>query len=150
MRQDFLRGYLFSAGAALSYASGHVLARTVVREVATPLVTSVFTMLFGTFFVFLFVLPRFGREVRQVNKRRGVFLFVSAGLAGGVAMTAMFYAFQYSPVAVVSSVSNLYPIFALLFVHIFLQHLERITTRIWVGTFLVVVGVILIIWSQLS
>jgi drug/metabolite transporter (DMT)-like permease len=122
----------------------------VVREVATPLVTSAVTMLFGAFFLLLFVLPRFGRDVRQVNKRRGVFLFVSCGLAGGVAMTAMFYAFHYSQVAVVSSVSNVYPIFALLFAHLFLQHLERITARIWVGTFLVIIGVVLITWSQLS
>ncbi len=126
MRRDFLKGYLFSAGAALFFASGHVLARAVVREVATPLVTSAFSMLFGAIFLFLFVLPRFGRDVRQLNKRRGVFLFVGSGLAGGLAMMAMFYAFHYSPVAVVSSVSNVYPIFTLLFVHLFLQHLEHV------------------------
>jgi len=150
MRRNLLAGYLFAAGATLSFAGGQVLARGVVREVTTPLATAVFSILFGAFFFFLFVIPRLGEEIRAANSPRGLMFFAAAGMAGALGVTAMYSALRYSPVAVVSSVSAVHPLFALLWARLFLKHLERVTPRIWLGTSLVVAGVVMVTLSQVS
>ena len=148
MRQELLPGYLFVMGSVFAFAGGQVLARYVVQEVAAPLVSTTFGLFFGTFFLFLFVLPRLGEEVRMIRSSRGLFFFAAAGLASGAAMTALMYGMSYSPVAVVSTVNATMPLFALLFTHLFLQHLERVTSRMWMGASLVVTGVVLVTLSQ--
>ena len=60
MKRELLPGYLFVVGAILTFAGGQVLARYVVQEVAAPLVSTALGLLFGTFLLFLFVLPRLG------------------------------------------------------------------------------------------
>ncbi len=133
MRREFLPGYLFATLAALSYAGGQVLSRYVVQEVAAPLVSSALGLLFGTFFLFLFALPRLRHEVKEVkiaSSSRGIFFFAASGLAAGVGMTALMYGMSYSQVAVVSSVSATMPLFALLFTHLFLGLFARHPTDI--------------------
>ncbi|MBI2859909.1 MAG: DMT family transporter [Chloroflexi bacterium] len=150
MKRDRVLGYLFAVGAIVTFAGGQVLARYVVREVTTPLVSTAFSLLFGMAFLFLFALPQLGREGETTNSRRGLLFFAAAGLGAGVAMMALFYAMSYSPVAVVSSIGAIMPLFALLLTHFFLQHLERVTWRMWLGGVMVVCGVILVTLSQVA
>jgi drug/metabolite transporter (DMT)-like permease len=116
---------------------------------APPLVLSVYSFLFGTIFLFLFLLPRLSREVSGNNSRRGLLFFAAMGVVGGLAVTAMYAALRYSPVAVVSSVSAANPLFALLLTYLFLRHLERVSPRILLGAMLVVAGVALVTLSQI-
>jgi drug/metabolite transporter (DMT)-like permease len=136
-------GILAAFGAALAYGSGQVVARQVVTNVASPLVTSFFALLFGS--LVLAVVVR--RDVPQDMKApRRTFLYVTlAGLASSTAVVLMFTALSLAPVVVVSPVASLTPLFALVFTHLFLQRLERVTLRIVVGTLLVVAGIVLVV-----
>ena len=149
MRRSLLPGYLFAAGAAVCYAVGQVTSRMVVREVGSPLAVSLFSFLFGTFFLLLLFLPQFSRDFKRENRPRGLIFFAANGIAGSLGVVAIMYALRYSPVAVVASVSGIQPLFALLFSYLFLQHLERITLGMLLGTLLVVGGVVLIALSQI-
>ena len=142
-------GYLFAAGAALSYAVGTVTTRMVVRELASPLVSAFFSLTFGTLFFFLvFVLPQLPREVRASSSPRGLLFFAAAGGVSSLGMIAMYTALKQAPVVVVSLATSVYPLFALLFVHLFLRRWEQVTWRILLGALLVVGGVMLITYSQ--
>lgn len=136
-------GILAAFGAALAYGSGQVVARMVVTKLAPPLVASFFALLFGS--MVLAVVVR--RDVPQDMKApRRTFLYVTlAGLSSSTAVVLMFTALSLAPVAAVSPVASLTPLFALLFTHLFLQRLERITLRVVAGTLLVVVGVVLVV-----
>ncbi len=136
-------GILAAFGAALAYGSGQVVARMVVTTLAPPLVTSFFALLFGS--MVLAVVIR--RDVPQDLKApRRTFLYITlAGLNSSTAVVLMFTALSLEPVVVVSPVASLTPLFALVFTHLFLQRLERVTLRIVAGTLLVVAGIALVI-----
>ncbi len=151
MKGRLLPGYLFSAAAAVSYGTSQVISRTVVREMASPLVTSAFSLIFGLLFLYLFLFPTLNRQIRQRNTPqvgRGVILFVGSGVAAGVGVTAMYAGLKWAPVTVVSPVTAINPLVAIGLTHLFLQHLERVTWRILVGALLVVGGVVMITLSQ--
>ncbi len=149
MSQGLLPAYLFAAGASICYAVAQVMSRLVVQEMAPPLVMSVYSFLFGTIFLFVFLLPRLSRELKRHNSRRGLLFFAAMGVVGGLAVTAVHTALMYSPVAVVSSVSAANPLFALLLTYLFLRHLERVSLRTLLDAMLVVARVVLVTLSQL-
>lgn len=148
MNRRLLSGYLFSGAAALSFGTGQVVSRWVVREVAPPLVTSAFSLIFGSLFLYLLLFPTLNRQMRQQNSRRGIILFAIAGVAGGVGVTALYAALKWAPVVVVSPVSAAHPLFAIALTHLFLQRWEKVTWRILTGVLLVVGGVVMITISQ--
>lgn len=148
MRSPLLLGYLFALGASLCYAVATVIARSVLQGAVSPLATSVYTLIFGLLFLALFLSPGLGREGRGAHRPRGYLFFGASGVAAGVGVTAMYFGLKAAPVVVVSPVTSVHPLFALLFAHLFLQHLERVTLRVAIGAFLVVLGVVLVGWSQ--
>lgn len=148
MRAPLLQGYLFAAGASLCYAITTVIARTVVQEVASPLVTSAYTLVFGLLFLFLFLSPHLSQEAKEGNSLKGYLFLGGSGVAAGVGVTAMYFGLQAAPVVVVSPLSSAHPLVALLLTYLFLQHLERVSLRIALGAALVVMGVALVAWSQ--
>ena len=89
MKPGMLSGYLFSAAAAFSYGTSQVISRTVVRDMASPLVTSAFSLVFGVLFLYLFLFPTLNRQIRQRNSRRGIILFMGSGVAAGVGVSSM-------------------------------------------------------------
>lgn len=149
MRFLLAAGYLFAAGAAISYAVAQVASRKIVLEIAPPLVLSFYSFLFSAFFLLLYFLPRLRRDLRLPNRPRGLLFFAANGISGALGVTALYFALQHSPVAVVSSVSSSNPLIAVFFSYLFLSHLEKVTPRILLGTLLVVVGVVLVTLSQL-
>ena len=78
------------------------------------------------------------------REKRSVGFLLLAGVAAGIAIMANYSALSIAPVVIVTPVANTSPLFVLLWAHLFLGKLERITLRIVFGTILVVVGVILI------
>ncbi|MDP6100496.1 MAG: DMT family transporter, partial [Dehalococcoidia bacterium] len=120
----------------------------VVRDMASPLVTSAFSLVFGVLFLYLFLFPTLNRQIRQRNSRRGIILFMGSGVAAGVGVTSMYAGLKWAPVVVVSPVTAINPLFAIGLSYFFLKHMERITWRILLGALLVVGGVVLITLSQ--
>lgn len=149
MKGRLLPGYLFAAAAAFSYGTSQVVSRTVVREMASPLVTSTFSLIFGVLFLYLFLFPTLNRQIRQRNNRRGIILFMASGVASGVGVTSMYAGLAWAPVVVVSPVTAIHPLLAIGLSYFFLQHMERVTWRILVGALLVVGGVVTITLSQI-
>ena len=71
-----------------------------------------------------------------------------AGTAATAGITTNFFALSHAPVATVAPVLATSPLFALIFTHLFLQRLERVTPRLWIGAGLMVVGIALITLSN--
>ncbi len=136
-------GILAAFGAAMAYGGGQVVARQVVTNVASPLVASLFALLFGSAVLAVAI----HRDVpKDLKAPRRTFLYVAlAGLCSSTAVVLMFTALSMAPVAAVSPVGSLTPLFALLFTHLFLQRMERVTLRVVAGTLLVVLGVVLVV-----
>jgi len=76
--------------------------------------------------------------------RKAFLLMALAGLAASAGVTFNFLALSRAPVVIVAPVSSITPLVSLALAHIFLQRLERVTMRIWLGAALVVAGVVTI------
>ena len=137
-----LLGMASAFGAAMAYGGSQVVGRKVVTEFAPPLVASLFALFFGALVLAILV----HRDVPQdIKAPRNSFLFIGlAGVASSAGVLFMFTALSLAPVVVVSPVASVTPLFALVFTHLFLQRLERVTLRIVIGTLLVVFGVALV------
>ena len=137
--------YVMALGSAIAYGLSHTLSRKVVTEIASPLVTIAFALLFGLIFLGILSMREVARDSRPSKK--GIFFIFLAGLASASGVTFMYLALSKSPVSVVSPIAATNPLIALALSHLFLQRLERITWRIALGALMVVSGVILIMVS---
>lgn len=142
-RRTVLTGVVFAMLAALCYAGTSVIARHLVTGDTKPLVTAFLAALVGISVMTLYSV-RDARRDRHAPKR-GFALMALAGTAG---ITTNFFALSHAPVATVAPMLSVNPLFALVLTHLFLQRLERVTRRLWIGAGLVVVGVALIALSN--
>jgi drug/metabolite transporter (DMT)-like permease len=143
-RHPLLLGYLAAVGSALAYGTIPALGRVAVTELASPLVTAVYTMLFGFLFMGVFVVRRLPNDLRTAPSRS--ILMVSVGgilMAIGVAL--LYLALSKAPVVIVSPVFALNAFVSLALAHIFLQRLERVSRQLVLGTMIVVLGVTAVI-----
>lgn len=143
-RHPVLIGYLAAAGGAMAYGTIPALGRIAVTELATPLVTAVYTMLFGWLFMGLLVVRRLPGDLRAAP-RRSTLLVAAGGVFMSTGVSLLYLALSKAPVVVVSPVFALNAFVSMVLVHIFLQRLERITPQIIIGTVLVVLGVVAVI-----
>ena len=140
-------GILSSFAASVSYGVGTVIARKAVSGAASPMVAALFSLVAG----FLMMVPFSARHMKQDLKAPRKTYF-NLGLAGAFAvfgLVLLYIGLSVAPVAVVSPVSSLSPMFSLLFSHLFLQRMERVTFKIVLGTALVLIGVALITLSSM-
>lgn len=136
-------GFALAVMAASSYAIAMVLTRQNVASVASPLAASVLTLASGTMMLWLMNV----RNLRRVNfrtQRRGILLFALGGVCSAVGVMCLFYALKLAPIVVVSPLVAINPLVAILLAHVFLQRLEKISLRIFMGALLVVAGVVTI------
>ena len=145
-RRAVLTGIAFAMLAALCYAGTSVLARHLVTEYTEPLVTAFLAALVGISIMALYSV-RDARRDRHAPKR-GFALMALAGVAGTAGITTNFFALSHAPVATVTPVLAASPLFALILTHLFLQRLERVTRRLWIGAGLVVLGIALVALSN--
>ena len=145
-RRTVLTGVVFAMLAALCYAGTSVIARHLVTGDTKPLVTAFLAALVGISVMTLYSV-RDARRDRHAPKR-GFALMALAGTAGTAGITTNFFALSHAPVATVAPMLSVNPLFALVLTHLFLQRLERVTRRLWIGAGLVVVGVALIALSN--
>ena len=146
-RRRTLYGYAAALVAAMSYGTGAIVAKKAVTDVASPMTTTAFSLLFGTL-IMLVVLPRMSyRDFRGTPRRSYVFIAL-AGLSGVWGVAFYHLALQEAPVALVTPVSSAYPLMAIAMVHFFMQRLERVTLRTVLGSALVVAGIGLVSVGQ--
>jgi len=141
-RRDAVIGRLFGIGAALAYGLSSVLIRQGLAGLAPPLVGAAVALVSGTMALAVQGARDLGASTRQ--KRKAVVLLLVSGIAASGGIVSNFFALSLAPVVVVSPLQSTSPLFALLFSHLFLSHLERITLRLILGSLLVVGGIILI------
>lgn len=140
-------GILSSFTAAMAYGAASVIGRKVVTEYTSPLVSSLFALSVGVLTMFVFSIGSLGSDLKA--PRKAYLHLALAGLGAMVGVTCLFTALQKAPVSVVTPVSSLTPMFSLLFTHLFLSRLEKVTRRTVMGTSLVLAGVLLVSLSTL-
>ena len=146
-RRRALIGYAAALVAAMSYGTGAIVAKKAVTDVASPMTTTAFSLLFGML-VMLVVLPRTSyRDIRGAPRRSYVYIAL-AGLSGVWGVAFFHLALIDAPVALVTTVSSSYPLMAIAMVHFFMQRLERVTLRTVLGSALVVAGIGLVSIGQ--
>ena len=141
-RRDIIIGRVLAVGAALAAGTTAVLIRQGVADLAPPVVGAAISLLSGTLVLGVIEVGSANMSLRR--EKRSVGFLLLAGVAAGIAIMANYSALSIAPVVIVTPVANTSPLFVLLWAHLFLGKLERITPRIVFGTILVVVGVILI------
>lgn len=137
-------GIVASALAACSYGFAQFLARQVFTTYEIPSLTAAtFGLLTGL--VILAALSS-GNIKQDIHAPKKAFLFIAlSGLAASSGVGFNYTALSLAPVVVVAPVSSITPLISLVLAHLFLQRLERITLRIWLGAALVVAGVVLVV-----
>ncbi len=141
-----LLGYLEALIAAASYGGANVVAKELTQEYGSPLMISVFSLLFGV----ILLSPLAGREaISGLRTGRTDLRFVAfaglSGLASATAVMSLYYALQRADVVVVSPIVSVNPLITLLLAQLFIARLENITRRVVVGTTLAVGGVLLVV-----
>jgi drug/metabolite transporter (DMT)-like permease len=138
-QRPVVMGMISSGLAAVCYGSSQFLARKLVTEEAPPFVVATYALLTGM--VILGVVTHRGIIKDRRAPRRAFLMMVLAGLATTAGVTFNLLALSRAPVVIVAPVSSITPLVSLALAHIFLQRLERVTPRIWLGAALVVAGV---------
>lgn len=146
-RRRALLGYAAALVAAMSYGTGAIIAKKAVTDIASPMTTTAFSLMFGTL-VMLVVLPRTPRRDLTSPPRRSYVYIALAGIFGVWGVAFYHLALVESPVALVTTVSSSFPLMAIAMIHFFMQRLERVTLRTVLGSALVVVGIGLVSVGQ--
>jgi drug/metabolite transporter (DMT)-like permease len=137
-------GFLAAFGSAAAYGVNTVISKMLVTEIASPLVTATFTLLFGALVLLLILGSRAPRDIKTASRRSLTFIGLSGlSMSGGVLL--VYSALSYAPVTVVGPLSSLSPLIAIFLSRMFLRDIEQITPRIVISTLVVVGGVIAIV-----
>ena len=142
-------GYLLAAGSAAAFSTRDVISRHVVSGVAPALVTSVYTIIFGSVMLLFLTLPSAIRSFRGVPFRF-TSMCILAGVFQGIANISLFQALSLAPVTVVSPTLATQSLFVLAIAHFTLSRLESITIPLVVGTALTVAGVAFVVLGAAS
>ena len=81
------------------------------------------------------------------SSRKSFIFFGVSGVFSSAGVLSMYFALSKAPLVMVSPIFAINPLITLLLAHIFLNKLEKITTRTVLGTILVVSGVSIITLS---
>ena len=136
--------YSFALGAVLCYGSSSALAKDLIETYGPPLVIASFSHLFGGMLVLSLVAKELPRTLNKTPKFYLSMLFLAGSCAAG-AVIALYFGLSKAPAIVVAPIVSVNPLITLALAHIFLKRMERITTRLIIGTCLVVGGVFLVI-----
>ncbi len=133
-------GYIFAIASALSYGSSQALTRRGVSELTTPLVGATVSLLAGLLVLFLMNLRGIRPADLKIPPRAALFMALS-GLCASSGIAINYFALTKAPLVIVAPVVSTNTLIAILFTHLFLRRLERITLRTVIGAVFVVVGV---------
>jgi drug/metabolite transporter (DMT)-like permease len=136
--------YVFPIGAAACWGGSGVFIKAGVSNLAIPPLAGVPVALF--FALLILALPaRKDFNISLAGNRRSIGLLMLSGVASSLAVIAQYFALSRLPVVIAAPLWSTSPLITILLAHLFLQRLEKITGRVVIGAFLVVIGVVLII-----
>lgn len=141
-----LFGYLASLGAAGSYGISANLAKSIVNDIADPIIATTFALFFG-FAVLVTIYHKQLVNIKKINKKTFLFLFL-AGMAGSTGVGSQYYAMNNAPVFIVAPITGSYPLFAIFFSFLFLRKVEKQNISTLIGAVMIILGVTLIILSK--
>jgi uncharacterized membrane protein len=94
--------------------------------------------------IFFIFFSGHGRQL-GVIKQSGLFFAILSGLCNSIALVSFFWAMSIGKVALVVPITCIYPLFTMLVAHFSMKKSEVIDIFTVIGTFLIVIGVILTI-----
>lgn len=129
--------------AAVLYGTSHVLREVGIDLVTSPVVAAAVTTTTSWVILvaYLGATRSFGRT--RVNRREAL-LFGAAGLVTSFAIPLLYLAFSLGSVVLVTPITNVSPLFVLLFSYVLYRDAEPFTRRVVGGTVLMVVGLVLL------
>ena len=136
-------GYLFSVGAALSYAASQFLTRQKVGHSASPFIGAAISIFAGLVTLAPMALRDAGRNKDRPLKQ-AILFFSLSGLFTSIAVILLYAALDRATLVVVAPIIAINPLITLLLAQVFLRHLERVTIRTFLGVLIVVVGATLV------
>ncbi len=144
LRGPALYGTAASLLSILCYGSGQMVSRGLLGGGETPPQTgSTITLFVGMLVLGAVSSRNLPRDLRA-PKRALAWIMIAGVLASSGAFLS-FFAFSLAPLVVVSPIVAVSPLMTLVLTAIFLRQTERITRRVVLGSFLVIMGVILVI-----
>jgi len=141
-------GLLCAVAAAAAYGTTHAVARYVVTNAAPAPVTAAYTIFFGMLFLFVISVPHLKRDLQA--PRWALIMMTMAGVCSSFGVLLMYTALARAPVTLASPIVASYPLIAMIFSHIFLKQLERVTLRMVLGAILVAVGMTFVVLGRAS
>ena len=141
--RPYLIGCLTALAAGATMGGSTVLAKQTISVYGSPLVVTVLGMLVGMMVIVPVVGIAAARNpaVRTFDGKSMGFVFIS-GATTAMSVVAQFFAVQRADVVVVAPLLATFPLWTLLFSHVFIARLEAITLRLTIGATLAVAGVI--------
>jgi drug/metabolite transporter (DMT)-like permease len=143
------RGLTMGLGAALCWASSPIFVRAGLRDLPVPLL-GLLIGLIPSLAAYSAVLVVGRRPVRGAVARDTLALKAVAGGLVGLSQWARWEALHLAPVGVVLSLTQIMAVTVVMAVSPFLlgRHLERVTSRVWIGAAAILGGTLLIIWYR--
>lgn len=140
-RRSHALGYCFGLATALCWGGSAVLIKHS-SQFGPPFVVLTFALLSGMLALSVTTAKSF--EIRLKTDKKAIGWLLLAGLIQGIALISYFSALALAPVVVVTPLAATSPLATILYVHLFLQRLERITRQMLIACLLVVIGAALV------
>ncbi len=139
------RDLIYPLLAALCYSTNPVLVKLGLRISNEPLLGACVGLLASTvLYLAYFTLTGQFRTLLRMPRPAGWY-FSLAGMGSTLGMFTFFAALQHVPAAVVAPLVSTAPLVTLVLSHLTLRDVERVTLADGLSTFLVVVGVVLLV-----
>lgn len=137
---------IFAVGASLLAGISTPIRKYGLTQLNYPLIVSAVTALTAFTVVIAFIVIKGSvKKIRHIDlKNEGVKLFAVSGLLTSIAFILNFTALSKGSVVTVAPLLQTMPLFSLLFTHMYLKHLEEIHANVWVGTFIILAGVLVL------
>lgn len=140
------RGSLFGLGAALVWAISPIFIRYGLTGLPSPLLGVTVGMVASVAAYGVVLLARGSRASRAPVPRDAVFFKLVAGVLVGLSVWARWIALALAPVGVVLALTLMsVPVVLVLSPRVVGRHLERVTSRIWLGAGLTVGGCLVLV-----
>jgi uncharacterized membrane protein len=140
---------LFGLGTALCFSISPIFIRHGMETLDSPLLGVTIGMVASALAYGLVLLVRRNGRAGPPIPRRMLLFQLAAGVLVGLSTWARWYALEYAPVGVVLALGRLnVPVVIFLSPILIGRHLERITWRVWLGAGLIVLGSVVLAYSQ--
>jgi transporter family protein len=139
-----LRGQLEAILSSLCFGIAPIFAKKGLMSGLNPFygvaIANATALVVTIFFTFL---SGQGSQLKSI-KRYGLFLAILAGISNTIAIFSLYWAMSTGRVALVVPITCIYPLFTMSVAYLFMKESEGIDIFTVIGTFLIIIGVILL------